>query len=181
MFQADQFVKASASGKLKVIVDQVRHLQEMAMQILQDAKDNTRLHHAACNFNKVPGQIYHLYKRPSGQIYFSMLSPEVNQQSIFKYSNKNNYDLRIGVRVALTTTKARIVWRATCPGQPWTHSRTRTPTWRSSRPWWEAKISTISCAAQTNYWTAGLHSCPLICKQPKLCTEWFLFFVMQTV
>ncbi|XP_059488639.1 uncharacterized protein C1orf50 homolog isoform X2 [Neocloeon triangulifer] len=74
--KADTFVKATASNKLKVIVDQVRHLQQMAIQILQEAKDNTRLHHAACNFKKVPGNIYHLYKRPSGQTYFSMLSPE---------------------------------------------------------------------------------------------------------
>jgi len=79
ILQADQFVKASTSGKLKVIVDQVRHLQQMALKILQDAQDNTRLHHAACNFHKVPGQIYHLYKRASGQVYFSMLSPAVRK------------------------------------------------------------------------------------------------------
>ncbi|CAB3372777.1 Hypothetical predicted protein [Cloeon dipterum] len=79
--KADTFVKANASSKLKIIVDQVRHLQEMAMKILQEAQDNTRLHHAACNFKKVPGKIYHLYKRSSGQTYFSMLSPEEWGQS----------------------------------------------------------------------------------------------------
>lgn len=41
-----------------------------------EAQRNTDLHHVACNFVKVPGNIYHLYERESGQRYFGMLSPE---------------------------------------------------------------------------------------------------------
>ena len=40
------------------------------------AKRDAQLHHAACNFSKVPGHVYHLYERPDGTCYFSMLSPE---------------------------------------------------------------------------------------------------------
>lgn len=48
-----------------------------AQEVLKEAKTNSDLHHAACNFVKVPGNVYHLYKRSSGQIYFSMLSKQV--------------------------------------------------------------------------------------------------------
>ncbi|XP_071449158.1 uncharacterized protein C1orf50 homolog [Hetaerina americana] len=73
---ADSFVKATACGKLQVIAEQVRFLQSQAQKVLEEAKINYNLHHAACNFRKLPGQLYHLYQRPSGQTYFSMLSPQ---------------------------------------------------------------------------------------------------------
>ena len=37
------------------------HNQMQAREILETAKRDTQLHHAACNFTKVPGKIYHLY------------------------------------------------------------------------------------------------------------------------
>lgn len=43
-----------------------------------ETKQNLELHHTPCNFVKVPGSVYHLYKRPAGQTYFGMLSPQVN-------------------------------------------------------------------------------------------------------
>ena len=49
------------------------HLQ--ARDILEVAKRDRQLHHAACNFKKVPGTTYHLYERPDETAYFSMLSP----------------------------------------------------------------------------------------------------------
>ncbi|XP_046397119.1 uncharacterized protein C1orf50 homolog isoform X2 [Ischnura elegans] len=73
---ADSFVKATACGKLQVIAEQVRFLQSQAQKVLEDARANSNLHHAACNFLKQPGKVYHLYERPSGQTYFSMLSPQ---------------------------------------------------------------------------------------------------------
>lgn len=73
---ADHFVQATTSGKLQVIVDQIRHLQQQAQQVLQSAKQDTQLHHAACNFVKVPGKTYHLYEKKDGTTFFSMLSPQ---------------------------------------------------------------------------------------------------------
>eukprot|EP00731_Ephydatia_muelleri_P015292 Em0008g1012a len=73
---ADQFVRATTGGKLQVILDQIRYLQQQAKTILEDAKRDAQLHHAACNFNKVPGHVYHLYERDDATTYFSMLSPK---------------------------------------------------------------------------------------------------------
>ncbi|KAF4525347.1 hypothetical protein B566_EDAN007829 [Ephemera danica] len=75
--KADVVVHASATAKLELILAQVRHLQEMARKVILEAKESADLHHAACNFRKVPGFIYHLYRRDSGQLYFSMLSPRL--------------------------------------------------------------------------------------------------------
>lgn len=70
-------MKANACNKLQMIAEQMRFLQQQAERVLLEAKENTSLHHAACNFVKHPGNIYHLYQRESGQMYFSMLSPQV--------------------------------------------------------------------------------------------------------
>lgn len=74
--KADNFIKANACNKLQMIVKQMKFLQKEAENVLLEANLNMKLHHAACNFVKQPGQVYHLYERESGQCYFSMLSPE---------------------------------------------------------------------------------------------------------
>ncbi|XP_053696140.1 uncharacterized protein C1orf50 homolog [Sabethes cyaneus] len=74
--EADVQVTSTACAKLTVIAEQIKFLQEQAQKILQETKSAQDLHHAACNFRKIPGHIYHLYRRDSGQTYFSMLSPE---------------------------------------------------------------------------------------------------------
>lgn len=61
----------------------MKFLHQQAQRVLNDAKEHAILHHAACNFVKHPGNIYHLYEKSSGQCYFSMLSPEVNITLIF--------------------------------------------------------------------------------------------------
>ena len=47
-----------------------------AKEILVTAKRDAELHHAACNFTKTPGHVYHLYERENESCYFSMLSPQ---------------------------------------------------------------------------------------------------------
>ncbi|MEE6483441.1 hypothetical protein FKM82_013550 [Ascaphus truei] len=76
--KADEFIRANACNRLTVIAEQIRWLQEQARQVLEEAKRDADLHHAACNVVKKPGNIYYLYKRESGQRYFSILSPEVS-------------------------------------------------------------------------------------------------------
>ncbi|KAF7987894.1 hypothetical protein HCN44_003757 [Aphidius gifuensis] len=73
---ADNFIRANAQNKLQVIAEQMKFLHQQAQRVLSDAKEHAILHHAACNFVKHPGNIYHLYEKSSGQCYFSMLSPE---------------------------------------------------------------------------------------------------------
>ncbi|KAK7063254.1 hypothetical protein SK128_004243 [Halocaridina rubra] len=74
--KADSFVHANVSNKLQVIAEQVRFLQEQARRVLEEAKQSADLHHVPCNFVKKPGHIYYLYNRPSGQNYFSIISPQ---------------------------------------------------------------------------------------------------------
>ncbi|MEQ2221852.1 hypothetical protein ILYODFUR_019923 [Ilyodon furcidens] len=74
--KADDFIKANACNKLTVIADQIRYLQEQARKVLEEAKRDADLHHAACNIVKRPGSMYYLYQRPSGQKYFSIISPK---------------------------------------------------------------------------------------------------------
>ncbi|KAJ8400227.1 hypothetical protein AAFF_G00399210 [Aldrovandia affinis] len=74
--RGDDFVRANACNRLTVIADQIRYLQEQARKVLEDAKKDAELHHAACNVVKKPGNMYYLYMRESGQRYFSILSPQ---------------------------------------------------------------------------------------------------------
>jgi hypothetical protein len=74
--QADQLIGTVTHGKLELIAKQIRALQEEARSILEDARTNAELHRASCNFRKSPGHTYHLYRRPDGHRYFSMLNPD---------------------------------------------------------------------------------------------------------
>ncbi|XP_042199599.1 uncharacterized protein C1orf50 homolog [Callorhinchus milii] len=74
--KADQFVQANACNRLTVIGEQIRYLQEQAHKVLEEAKRDAELHHIACNVVKKPGNIYYLYRRETGQKYFSILSPK---------------------------------------------------------------------------------------------------------
>ena len=71
---ADAMLSAVAGGKLESIARQIRALQHEARETLERARQHAQLHRAACNFKKRPGQIYHLYRRPDGALYFSLLS-----------------------------------------------------------------------------------------------------------
>jgi len=76
--KADQFTRATASSKLTVIAEQVRFLQEQARKVLEDARLNALLHETSCNFKKVPGKTYYVYKqRKNPDLEFiSMISPQ---------------------------------------------------------------------------------------------------------
>jgi len=73
---ADRVLGAVVGGQLEVIAEQIRSLQEKAKGILERAERAGELHRAACNFRKRAGATYHLYRRTSGELYFSMLSPD---------------------------------------------------------------------------------------------------------
>jgi len=73
--KSEEFVRARAVGRLEIIAEQMRHLQQQARRVLEEAQLDDALHHAACNFKKIPGRTYFLYEKPSGQKYWSMISP----------------------------------------------------------------------------------------------------------
>jgi len=73
--KADEMIGNVVGGKLEVIVDQIRRLQEQAKDILDGAREDLELHRARCAFPKRVGKIYHLYRSEDGETYFSMLAP----------------------------------------------------------------------------------------------------------
>jgi hypothetical protein len=74
--RADDMLKVRTTAKLRVIAEQMKALQAEARRLLAEAQRDTDLNHARCNFQKVPGKIYHLYREAGGRLAFSMLSPE---------------------------------------------------------------------------------------------------------
>ncbi len=73
---ADSHINTRVSAKLQVIADQIRHLQDEAREALESAQRDQDLHRAQCNFKRIPGKTYHLYQRPDGSNYFSMLGSD---------------------------------------------------------------------------------------------------------
>jgi hypothetical protein len=73
--KADEIIATTAGGKLEVIARQMRALREQAERVLEGAKRDAELHRVKCNFEKTPGGIYHLYRRASGELYFSLMAP----------------------------------------------------------------------------------------------------------
>ena len=73
---ADRTLGAVVGSKLEVIAKHIRVLQDEAQAILEQTRRDVDLHRAECSFKKRPGQLYHLYERPGGRLYFSMLSPD---------------------------------------------------------------------------------------------------------
>lgn len=77
--RADAVLAAVATDKLTQIAEQIRALQDQARVVLERARRDAELHRAECRFQKVPGQVYHLYRRArdgSEREYFSLLSPD---------------------------------------------------------------------------------------------------------
>lgn len=72
---ADSMLTNMAHGKLLLIAEQMRRLQDEARAVLEQTRRDQALHRAACNFKRVPGKVYHLYRRGNGALYFSLLSP----------------------------------------------------------------------------------------------------------
>lgn len=73
--RADTQIGTIVNARLATIQKQIRSLQDEARSILEEAQRSARMHRARSNFQKVPGRVYHLYRRPDGELYFSMLSP----------------------------------------------------------------------------------------------------------
>jgi len=73
--QADNMLTGVATGKLRVIAEQMKALQEEAKKVLTQVQQDQDLHRVPCNFKRQPGRFYHLYRKPNSERYFSMLSP----------------------------------------------------------------------------------------------------------
>lgn len=74
--EADDILALQAAGKLRLLAEQMAALQEKARQILLATQQNQELHRVRCAFRKVPGQLYHLYRRQDGTSFFSLVAPD---------------------------------------------------------------------------------------------------------
>lgn len=74
--EASETVALRTNAQLAVIVEQMQALQAKAREILEQASNDVDLIHAECRFQRVVGRTYHLYERPNGRRYFSMLAPD---------------------------------------------------------------------------------------------------------
>lgn len=73
---ASETVALRTNAQLEVIAEQMRALEHQARSIMAQALQDIDLIQAECRFQRVPGKIYHLYERPTGRRYFSMLAPD---------------------------------------------------------------------------------------------------------
>jgi hypothetical protein len=73
--RADAMMTTVIGGKLELIADQIRRLQAQAHALMAAAERDAALHRVECRFQKQPGGVYHLYERPDGVRYFSLLAP----------------------------------------------------------------------------------------------------------
>jgi hypothetical protein len=74
--KADAALATVTAGKLGVIAEQIRHLQEEARAMLERAQRDAVLHRARCRFEKKAGGVYHLYVRDDGERWFSLMAPD---------------------------------------------------------------------------------------------------------
>jgi len=74
--KADAQLATVTSGKLGVIAEQIKKLQEQARGLLDRARRDAELHRARCNFEKKAGGVYHLYRKHDGELWFSLMAPE---------------------------------------------------------------------------------------------------------
>ena len=73
--RADTMLATVTGGKLEVIADQIRGLQEKARVLLEAARRDAELHRIKCNFEKRIGGVYHLYREDDGAEWFSLIGP----------------------------------------------------------------------------------------------------------
>merc|ERR1712123_365071 len=88
---ADKFTRATAGSKLQIIADQLKHLQDQARKVLEEARLNALIHKTACNFKKVAGTTYYVYKNrknPDTE-FISMISPQVCNLRYFQVTSSN--------------------------------------------------------------------------------------------
>lgn len=73
--KADEMLVTVTGGKLGVIAEQIRRLQDEARSMLDRARRDAELHRARCAFAKKAGGIYHLYLKDDGERWFSLFAP----------------------------------------------------------------------------------------------------------
>ena len=74
--RADATIATMTGGKLEVIAEQIRALQDKARVLMEKARRDAELHRVRCNLEKRVGAVYHLYREPDGARWFSLMAPD---------------------------------------------------------------------------------------------------------
>ena len=83
-------------GKLKMLARQLVFIKQEMQEIINDSLVSTELEKVSCKFKKIPGNTYYLYQKIEGDMFFSMLEPEIwkySDNNIFLGRYKYDYDL----------------------------------------------------------------------------------------
>lgn len=79
-------------AQLSILYNQMENLKLEANKIIQSHYETNEINNIHCNFKKVPGTIYHLYKKNSKYI-LSLVEPEEKNNIIFdEYYSSYLYD-----------------------------------------------------------------------------------------
>ena len=73
--KADTMLGNVTTGKLLVLAEQIRALQDKAREVLERTRRDGELHRARCSFEKKPGGVYFLYKGERGDLWWSIMAP----------------------------------------------------------------------------------------------------------
>ena len=84
--EADDMLTVQATAQLRLLAEQMAQLRAKARRILSETREHQELHRAQCGFSKKPGHAYHLYKKRSGTLVFSLVGPsEWGPKAPFEY------------------------------------------------------------------------------------------------
>lgn len=73
--EADDMLTVQATAQLRLLAEQMEQLRARARKVLAETRENQELHRAECGFTKKPGHTYHLYRKKSGRLVFSLVGP----------------------------------------------------------------------------------------------------------
>lgn len=63
-------------AKLKILFKQMESIKNEINSVINESLETDNLQSIECSFKKVPGNTYYLYKKPEGELFFSILSPK---------------------------------------------------------------------------------------------------------
>lgn len=73
---ADDMLTVQATARLRLLAEQMEQLRSKARRILSETREHQELHRVQCGFSKKAGQSYHLYRKRSGALLFSLVEPD---------------------------------------------------------------------------------------------------------
>lgn len=83
-------------GKLKTLFKQLEFIKKEIEGIVLESIESNELDNVSCRFKRIPGNTYYLYRKKDGDLFFSMLEPEIwdwGKNNIFIGNYLFDYDL----------------------------------------------------------------------------------------